>query len=294
MSVLVGLNPGERGNAVLHLGTAMARSAGESMVLATVVPTPWPPSPFPGEVEYLRYAEQAAEQALARARDRLDGGIETDVVVHRARSVSSGLLELAARPGVTLVVLGSSSAGLLGRVSLSGVAERILHSTHVPVMLAPRGFSPASTRATRVTAGFGPSDERSDLLQRSVALADNLGATLRVASFASRPATSYAGAIETSAEDLVVHQWAQQLERMVASAMPAAGDGALATRVEVVVGQGSSWGDAIAAVPWGAGDLLVVGASSSAINAFLLGSHASKIVRNSPVPVYLMPRSVAE
>jgi nucleotide-binding universal stress UspA family protein len=62
--------------------------------------------------------------------------------------------------------------------------------------------------------------------------------------------------------------------------------------VESLVGQGSSWADAVAAVPWAAGDVLVVGSSSSAISSFLLGSHASKIVRNSPVPVYLMPRSL--
>ena len=59
-----------------------------------------------------------------------------------------------------------------------------------------------------------------------------------------------------------------------------------------MVGQGGSWGDAIGAVPWTVGDVLAVGASSSAISSFLLGSHASKIVRNSPVPVYLVPRSL--
>ena len=293
MTVVVGLTPGERGTAALHLGTMMARSAGERVLVATVVPTPWPPSPFPGEAEYLRYAEQTADQSLARARTQLGGELAADFVVRHARSVSSGLLELAGEQGVTLVVLGSSSAGLLGRVGLSGVAERILHSTHVPVMLAPRGFSSAGTRATRVTVAFGPSDERSDLLQRSAALADGLGAGLRVASFASRPVTGFSGSIESSAEDLVVHQWARQLETMIGAAMPA-GEGAVATQVEAVVGQGSSWSDAIAAVPWGAGDLLTVGASSSVVSSFLLGSHASKIVRNSPVPVYLMPRSVAD
>ena len=292
MTVLVALTPGERGTAALHLGTMMARSAGEQVLVATVVPTPWPPSPYPGEAEYLRHAEQTAEQAMARARAQLGSELAADFVVHHARSVSSGLLELAGQRAVSLVVLGSSSAGLLGRVGLSGVAERILHSTHVPVMLAPRGFSAAGTRVTRMTVAFGPSDERSDLLQRSAALADGLGAGLRVASFASRPVTGFTSSIESRAEDLVVHQWARQLETMIGAALPT-GEGAVVTQVEAVVGQGSSWSDAIAAVSWGAGDVLAVGASSSVISSFLLGSHASKIVRNSPVPVYLMPRSVA-
>ena len=291
MTVLVALTPGERGTAALHLGTMMARSAGEQVVVATVVPTPWPPSPFPGEAEYLRYAEQTAEQALARARAQLGGELVADFLVQHARSVSAGLLELASSRGVSLVALGSSAAGLLGRVGLSGVAERILHSTHVPVVLAPRGFSAAGTRVSRVTVAFGPSDERSDLLRRSAGLAESLGAGLRVASFASRPVGGYGGSIEGSAEDLVVHQWARQLQTMIEAALPA-GEGALATQVETVVGQGGSWGDAIGAVPWSVGDVLTVGASSSAISSFLLGSHASKIVRNSPVPVYLVPRSL--
>lgn len=293
MTVLVALTPGERGTAALHLGTMMARSAGEQVVVATVVPTPWPPSPFPGEAEYLRHTEQTAEQALARARSQLSDELAGDFVVQHARSVSAGLLELASTRGVSLVVLGSSAAGLLGRVGLSGVAERILHSTHVPVVLAPRGFSAAGTRVSRVTVAFGPSDERSDLLHRSAGLAESLGAALRVASFASRPVGGYAGSIEASAEDLVVHQWARQLQTMIDAALPGADHGALATQVETVVGQGGSWGDAIGAVPWSVGDVLTVGASSSVISSFLLGSHASKIVRNSPVPVYLVARSLA-
>jgi nucleotide-binding universal stress UspA family protein len=39
--------------------------------------------------------------------------------------------------------------------------------------------------------------------------------------------------------------------------------------------------------------VLAVGTSSSAVSRFFLGSHASKIVRNAPVPVFLLPRSVA-
>jgi nucleotide-binding universal stress UspA family protein len=37
--------------------------------------------------------------------------------------------------------------------------------------------------------------------------------------------------------------------------------------------------------------VLVVGSSTSPFSRFLLGSHASKIVRSSPVPVLVVPRS---
>jgi nucleotide-binding universal stress UspA family protein len=68
----------------------------------------------------------------------------------------------------------------------------------------------------------------------------------------------------------------------------------VAIRSEFVVGQGGSWGDALIDVPWGNGEVLAVGTSSSAISRFFLGSHASKIVRSAPVPVFLMPRTAPE
>jgi nucleotide-binding universal stress UspA family protein len=116
-----------------------------------------------------------------------------------------------------------------------------------------------------------------------------------VASFAVRPLASLAGGVEESAEDLVVARWSAQVGALVRASLgdEAGGEaGGVATRLETVVGQGNTWAEAVGAVPWSAGDLLVVGASSSAISSFLLGSHAAKVVRSSPVPVYLVPRTL--
>ena len=100
------------------------------------------------------------------------------------------------------------------------------------------------------------------------------------------------GSIEPEAEDLVVDEWFRDLERDIAQALSTTENGSVATRVDTVVGRGTSWAEALADIPWDDGEVLVIGTSSSAISRFFLGSHASKIVRNSPVPVYLMPRSL--
>lgn len=73
------------------------------------------------------------------------------------------------------------------------------------------------------------------------------------------------------------------------SRLPA--DDSVATRMDTVVAQGTSLAEALADIPWGDGEVLAVGTSSSAISRFFLGSHASKIVRNPLVPVFLMPWS---
>jgi nucleotide-binding universal stress UspA family protein len=291
MTTVIGLAPNERGAAAVHLGSMLARSVSDDVVVATIVPTPWPPAPHRMDAEYLAHREKAAQEALDRARAQIGPDLSVELVTHSARSVSSGLLDVARDRRATVVALGSSSAGVFGVVSLGGVAERILHSADIPVTLAPRGFDTgtANARISRITVGFGRADKDSDLLMTGAAAAARIGATLRVACFAVRPLTAAGGSIEPSAEDLVVGEWAAGLESDVRQALRAGGT---ETPVDVVVGQGGSWAEALADIPWGSGEVLAVGTSSSAVSRFFLGSHASKIVRNSPVPVYLWPRRV--
>jgi nucleotide-binding universal stress UspA family protein len=293
MTTLIGLAPNERGAAAVHLGSMLARSVSDDVVVVTVLPTPWPPNPYRTDAEYLAHRQRAAEEALAVAGAQIGPDLSVELVAHEARSVSSGLLEVARDRNATLVALGSSSTGVLGLVSLGGVAERILHSADIPVTLAPRGFDTgtAYARVARITVAFGRADKDSDLLRTAASVAEDIGAALRVACFAVRPLTAATGSIEPAAEDLVVREWADDLERDIRLALRSS-EGAVATRVDVVVGRGGSWAEALADVPWGDAEVLAVGTSSSPVSRFFLGSHASKIVRNAPVPVFLMPRSV--
>ncbi len=291
MTIVIGLAPNERGAAAVHLGSMLARSVHDDVVVATVVPTPWPPNPYRADAEYLAFQEQAVADALAAARAQIGPDLSVELVTHHARSVATGLLEVARERNAVLVALGSSSGGVLGSVSLGGVAERILHSTDIPVTLAPRGFETrtASARVSRVTVAFGRADRDSDLLLTAASVAEDIGASLRVACFAVRPLTAAVGSIEPEVEDLVVNEWANHIEADIKQAL---GAGSMAAPVDIVIGQGGSWAEAMADVSWRDGEVLAVGTSSSAVSRFFLGSHASKIVRNAPVPVFLMPRTV--
>jgi nucleotide-binding universal stress UspA family protein len=288
MTIVVGLAPGERGYAAARLGVLLANAWGEDLLIAAVAPTPWPANPQDEEFQVTQ--EQLAKLALDRARDVVPPGIPASYVVHNARSVATGLIEITQQRETSFVVLGSSARGVLGLVSLGGVAERILHSLETPVCIAPAGFdSHPPARLTRVTVGFGRVDHDSGLLDAAAVRVDKLGLRLRVACFAARPPTAVGGSIETSAETLVVDEWADHLRSDIAKALRKAGfDPA---RVETVIGRGATLGDAVSTVDWDPGDLLVIGASSSAVSRFFLGSHASKIVRSSPVPVLVVARS---
>jgi nucleotide-binding universal stress UspA family protein len=284
VTTVAGLTPGERGDAALHLGAMVARSNGDDLAVVVVVPTPWPPNPYRADAEYLSLQEQEGRRALAEVADVVGPGVEVRGRLHRARSVSSGLLEVVAEESASSVVLGSAGSGLLGQVSLGGIADRILHSSEVPVTLAPAGFRAApGARIARITVAYGRADRDSDLLSTARRVADRIGATLRVACFAVRPPNARGGSVEPGAEDLVVAEWRRAV---VAEIADTAGAG-----LETVVGQGGTWGEAVADVSWAEGDVLAVGASSSPVSRFFLGSHASKILRNAPVPVTLVPRT---
>ena len=288
-TILIGLAPGDRGDAASHLGAMIARSTGSPLVVAAITPEPWPPSPFLGDEEYLALQQTSAQEALERARAIVGADSSAVFLVETAGSVTDGLLQVSARLDAGLVVLGSGTSGLPSRVSLGSVAQRILHSLDTPVCFAPEGFSvPKDARISRITVGFGRADTDSGVLRVAIARAREFGIPLRVACFAVRPGAFLRGTIETSAEDLVVGEWADQVRDQIRAA--AADAGADPQSLEIVVGAGTGWEQTITSLPWVPTELLLVGAKTSAISRFLLGSHAAKIVKNSPVPVLTVAR----
>jgi nucleotide-binding universal stress UspA family protein len=192
------------------------------------------------------------------------------------------------QPG--LVVLGSSTSGLPGRVSVGSVAQRILHSLDTPVCFAPDDFEVASgARLSRITVGFGRADQDSGLLATAISRSGEFGIPLRVACFAVRPSTFARGSIEVAADDLVVGEWVEQVRAQIRYAASLAG--AEPESLEIDFGAGTDWEGAIGALDWTPTDLLAIGAKTSAISRFLLGSHAAKIVKHSPVPVLTVART---
>jgi nucleotide-binding universal stress UspA family protein len=293
MTVLVGLPRDERATAAVHLGVLLARSLDVDLLVCTVVPPPWPPGMARVDAEYQEYLNRSAQEAIEEARRLVPGDRTADYVVARARSTSAGLLEVARERGARLLVLGSSTAGVLGRVAFGSVADRLLHSSPLPVVLGPRGFRcrPEAT-VRRVTAAFGATEGADELVVAVAGVAARAKAALRVASFAVRPRTPLTAGIGSRAEDAVAREWAADVERAQRAVLeqveklprqPSA--------IEAVVGHGSDWATAIEDIGWDDGDLLAVGSSTAGpLEHVFIGSRSSRIVRHSPVPVVVVPR----
>ena len=297
MTLVVGLPRDERATAAIHLGGKLARSFDEDLVVCTVVPPPWPPGMGRVDAEYQEYLDQSAKEAIERARSLVPADCSAAFVVARARSTSAGLVEVAEEHGARMVVLGSSTAGVLGRVAFGSVADRLLHSSPLPVVLGPRGFRcRPDSRVRRVTAAFGATEDSHELVIAVAEVAARARATLRVASFAVRPRTPLTAGIGSRAEDSVAHEWAADAEHAQRAVLE---DVERLPRrpssIGSVVGYGTDWAGAIEDIGWADGDLLAVGSSTAGpLERVFIGSRSSRIVRHSPVPVIVVPRGAAQ
>src|SRR6476660_6189006 len=295
MTLTVAYAPDERGKTALHLASMLARSIGDELVVCSVIPAPWVPGMARIDAEYRKELDEIADHALALARKNLPGDVSARFERHSARSAPAGLLEVAKQNDAYMIVVGTSSAGMFGHISLGSVTNRLLHSSPVAIALSPRGFrSRPGAKVKRVTAAYDGS--ASGLLLAAARMAARVGASLRIASFAvwSRPA--YTTRLGTDSEDLVLREWITDLEKSANAALEQVEESATVPRqVETVVGHGESWEEAIDDVGWDDDDVLVVGSSPvGPIAQVFLGSRGAKILRSSPVPVVVVPRGQAE
>jgi nucleotide-binding universal stress UspA family protein len=255
------------GRDALHLGRMLARTGDVTLTVCVAVPRTWDyPSPARVDAEYAAFLNQYAEDAIAEAREFLGDAVRAEYTSTSASKASEGLIAAATEAGAALIALGSARHGPLGRFTVGGIANEMLHVSPVPVALAPRGYRPSSdTRLRRLTCAFSGSTQSRSAFDAAVQLSSRHGVPLRLTTFVVRDRQMYPSQVGYDAERLVAEQWrAQALE---------AQEKALAT------------------LPWEEGEMLVVGSSRlGPVARVFLGSNSTKIVRSSPVPVLVVPR----
>jgi nucleotide-binding universal stress UspA family protein len=291
MTIIAGFSSSRQGSAPINLATQLARTTGAKVVAAAVVERARPAGADPIEDEYQGYLASQASASLERVVDPVSGDVDISVTVHQSTSIPNGLMELAGQHSADLVVVGSSSSGLLGRVALGSVTERLVHTSQVPVAIAPRGYPPSPVPIQRLTVAYGGGADAVGLIATSAELAKQWNVQLRIASFTARPFTMFGGSIERSAEELVVRQWTRKTTDAVVQQLDDARARVSIPDVDLVIGSGTEWREAVESVGWKAGDMLLLGSGAAGPLAHVfLGSAASKILRHAPVPIMIVPR----
>jgi nucleotide-binding universal stress UspA family protein len=291
MTIIAGFSSSRQGSAPLNLATQIAHTTGEKIIAAVIVERALPAGVDPIEDEYRGYLASRASASLERVVDQVRGDLDISTTVHQSSSISHGLMELAGQHGADVVVVGSSSSGLLGRIALGSVTERLVHTSKVSVALAPRGYPSSPVPIQRLTAAYGGAADAVGLIATSAELAQQWKARLRIASFTVPPLTMFGGSMERSAEELVVQQWTNRTIDAAAKQLNDARAKLSIPDVDVVIGTGTDWREAVDNIAWETGDVLLLGSGAAGPMAqVFLGTAASKILRHAPVPVMIVPK----
>ncbi len=280
--IVVGYSATERGGDAAALAARLALAMSVSIVFVLVLPDEERPIATAPSNDYDEYVREQADAWLVEAGVTDPASLDVSTVVRRAATPAEGLLEAAHEVGASYIVVGAANGGLRGRHLLGTVATALLHSSDVPVVLAPEGTrrSDPTLGVTRITAAVGVRPGADVLLEESVALSAATGAELRLLSLMALDLPQGIAGMESAAghaDEVLVHARA---------ALPKGVD------ADVVVGLGDSIEDAVSQLRWEPGELAIVGSRRLARHRRLfLGPMAAKMLRELPVPMIVVPRT---
>lgn len=298
MSYVVGYGPHNNDRSAIELACQLARSEPGHVRAISVVPRGWgTPAASGTDREFEAWAASEGEAGAAQARDDLAAHPDVDgsATWVSGRSVPQALLEQSAAEDAWMLVVGSSGDAEPGRIRLSSKTDRLVHSSAVPVAIAPRGYR-TDKSVTRVTVGFRDDDSSWSLLTRVAEICRRASARLRVVTFLVAPPRRPVTARVSQPETPVLEQWMAQVsqaQREAEAHLTSQGFGA--EELELRIAEGADWSAAVGSLDWADGDVLVVGSSATLPMArVFLGSSATKIIRYAPVPVIAVPGRAAD
>ena len=276
--MIAGFDGREQSVDALRLAGELARASGSTLEVATVLPLVAFPVDLP-----------AFEHALATRFGDLFAAAATELgepgFVPRRLEESSparALYELAEREAASLIVVGSTHRGALGRIFPGSVAERLLSGAPCPIAVAPRGYAPAERRRTGVIGvGYDGGPESARALETATGIARDLDATLRLIAVVP-PILSEPPLIGRTAlgfGELI----REHLERALADGRARAGD------AETILVEGDPATELAAQAE--SLDLLVLGSRRyGPLRRTLLGGVSAAVMRSAPSPVVVVPR----
>ncbi|KGI67196.1 universal stress protein [Mycolicibacterium rufum] len=284
MHLTVGYLATPTGDDGVALASALARTFDATVDVLLVVREELPDG-HPGRAEYQRLLVERGEQWVAGAVATLArDGVRAGSSVTVGESFAQTLIGFAEEKSSDLIVVGGARDGFFGRHTIGPVTGALLHSSPIPVALAPRGYAedPDETFAA-VTAAVPTKAGDDNPLPFAITLASAAGLGIRMLSLVSAENLAEAG----SAREVRQLQVTAAEENLVlaARALPDSPE------IESLVADGMTLESALKKLNWDDGDLLVVGSSRfAAPRRIFLGSTAARILAGVDVPVIVVPR----
>jgi nucleotide-binding universal stress UspA family protein len=289
MKYLVAYSADRGGAEALALGMMLSRRSKARMVVCLILPNSWGyPSMARVDAEYAAFLEKHAQKAMDKAKAIVGSKVPAQFITRSYTSAQEGLLATADDLGADMIVLGSSR-GAAGKFLEGSVTRNLLHSSKLPVALAPRGFNPgAKTALTRLTCAYGATRKSRPTVDYCVGFSRKYQVPLRLASFVVRDKQMYPTGAGYQIENLVANQWRSQA---VAAQKALLAELARDVAVKTALGDGANWKEALQSIGWKPGEVLVIGSGRvGPLAQVFLGSNGNRIIRNAPVPMIVVPR----
>jgi nucleotide-binding universal stress UspA family protein len=282
--IIIGVDGSERSEDALAFGHMLAKASATPVTVATVYPSPIATG-YHGSREYDDFMREDAEGTLAGHVETLGDLVDLDARAIGDLSPARALQHLAGEQDASLIVLGSSRTGALGRVFPGSTAERLLHGAPCAVAVVPHGFRTKADHRPQAIACAWDGTPTSDVaLATAEDLAYVTSASLRVvrvhdAEFSAYPPALGPGYVELL-KGMSEHARAGLEER--------------ATHLAESIGAETVFveGDAARALLQVCDevDLMVVGSRGfGPLRAVLLGGVSGKVIREAACPVIVVP-----
>lgn len=285
MHLTVGYLATPTGDDGVALASALARTFDSTVDVVLVVREELPDG-HPGRAEYQQWLIEHGEQWVGKAVAALAAdGVSATSTVTVGESFAQKLIELAEQQNSDLIVVGGARDGFFGRHTIGRVTGALLHTSPIPVALAPRGYAEDPDESfDAVTAAVPTRPGEDNPLPFALTLASAARLEIRMLSLVS--AENLAEAAD--AKEVRAAQVAAAEKNLVeaARAVPDSPD------IESLVASGMTLESALKKLKWEDGDLLVVGSARfAAPRRIFLGSTAARILAGVDVPVIVVPRA---
>lgn len=253
------------------------------------------------EKKHKKWLKRAREEFRDRVDDALDGVVpRSQRAKHVARliektSSTEPLYDAAAAFNADMIVMGSRAKTSKKRFRPTSVAEELMHSSTLPLGLAPKHVKLSKKGITRVTYALIDSDEISGTgtrdrfpgLAYAASLASVIGVPLRIIAFSPDERSS-----EFSHE---LAAWNESTLGLLDRVRDQAFEVSDSLDVQTLLASGRGWKRAVDSVKWKKGDIMCLGSQPSGqLKRVFVGTREGEFIRFAPVPVVIYPRSDAE
>jgi nucleotide-binding universal stress UspA family protein len=275
-TILIGVDSTARSEDAVALGRRLARAGTADVVVATVTSSEHP-------------NRDEAHLTVRRMSGLLvgvdPGRIRTAVVA--ADSPANGLHQLAETESATLVVVGSTHTGPLGRIRPGSTGERLLHGSPCAVAVAPHGYRTEREHTmARIGAAWDGQPESAAPLAAAIGAARAFAASLQIVTVLVTEAIDAPSVLGAPSFASVRRDAKLSLERLLEETV---NETAELVGTTGVVLDGHPWRELAAHSEQL--DLLVVGSRGyGPAHAVIAGGTSGPLMQHAQCPVIVLPR----